>query len=154
MGLLKYVRVALAVVVGAVGLLFVAFVGHLLIVVGMFDSMPRSPYEAENICFKRDFPGATARHVQFTPVQCKAPQEPLGDPVGADLASLSFKDLDNDGLPEAIVESSFYRCKFGGKGCYEAYRVVMKVCPDCEKQVVVVQRLFLEDRYIGQVRSF
>ncbi len=70
------------------------------------------------------------------------------------MASLMFKDLDGDGLPEAIVESSYYKCRFGGKGCYDAYRVVMKVCPNCEEPVAIVEQTFLEDRYIGAHPSF
>lgn len=70
---------------------------------------------------------------------CSEPHVLLGEPVGADQAVLSFADLDRDGHPEAVIQSSHYKCKFGGLGCYGAERFVLKICPTCEPKVRVVK---------------
>lgn len=52
-----------------------------------------------------DRPGATERYVTFTPV-LKSNRKPIGPTVGADYATLTFEDLDDDGIEEAIIETS------------------------------------------------
>ena len=115
---------------------------HLLIVLGVFDGPLHNPYESAGICFSRDTPGATSRFVEYTFTSCAEPHSALADPVGTDLAVLAFRDIDDDGQAEAIVESSWYKCKFGGMGCFGADRFVFKICPGCEVQV----RLASEER--------
>jgi hypothetical protein len=51
-----------------------------------------------------DSPGATERYVTFTPI-LKSSKKPIGPTVGADYAVLTFKDLDGDGIKEAIIET-------------------------------------------------
>lgn len=53
----------------------------------------------------QETPGATERYVTFTPV-LKANKKPIGPTVGADYAALTFKDLDDDGIKEAIIETN------------------------------------------------
>jgi hypothetical protein len=125
------------------------FVGYILVLEGVFDWPDRNPYERDNICFVRDLPGATDRHVQFTPVACDASRRPLGEPVGADMGELHFKDVDGDGQPEAIVESSAFKCTHRATGCYEALRVTLKVCPACNPQVSELRREFLPERSVA-----
>lgn len=133
-------RIIFAVLIRCIGLLLAALVLHFLIVMGVFDGPLRNPYKRDNICFVRDLPGATSRYVEYTFVTCTEPRKALAEPVGADQAVLSFEDVDGDGKPEAVVESSRYKCKFGGLGCYGASRTVLKICGECAKQVVVVSQ--------------
>ncbi|MFC4309099.1 hypothetical protein ACFPN2_08415 [Steroidobacter flavus] len=128
---------------GTVGLFLVLFVGvcvHWLVIAGAFDGPFRNPYKADDICFTQDWPGATSRYVEYSFVTCSEPHVLLGERVGADQAVLSFSDLDRDGHPEAVIESSPYKCKFGGLRCYGAERFVLKICPACNLKVRVVGR--------------
>jgi hypothetical protein len=111
---------------------------HFLVVTGVFDGPFYNPYKADDICFRQDWPGSTSRYVEFTFVSCASPHVPLADPIGADQETLSFEDVDRDGQAEAVVESSWYKCKFGGLGCYGAYRTVLRICRDCDEPIVVV----------------
>lgn len=52
-----------------------------------------------------DYPGATDRYVTYTPVLKSNHSIKVGPTVGADFAKLRFKDLDKDGVKEAIVET-------------------------------------------------
>lgn len=61
----------------------------------------------EDVNWIEEYPGATERYVQFTPVS-KATNLPIGPTVGADFAELRFKDLDNDGVKEAIIETEVW----------------------------------------------
>jgi hypothetical protein len=115
--------------------LFCAFLLHFYIVAGLFDGPFRNPYARENVCYRRDTPGATSRYVEYTFAACDAPHVALAEPMGADQAVLSFEDLDGDGRPEAVIESSSYKCTYGGLGCYGAYRIVLDICGDCEVKV-------------------
>lgn len=105
----------------------------------------RNPYAKDGVCFARSLPGATSRFVAFTPVSCVDSGRAVGDAVGADYATLRFKDVDGDGRPEAIVESSAFRCRWGAAPCYDAYRIVLRVCPSCAVPVQEVDRVFLKE---------
>lgn len=129
-------------------LLWVLFITHFLYVKGIFDWPALNPYQADNICFSEDVPGATERFVQYTAVSCSNPRRVLAEPVGADFASLSFEDIDGDGKPEAIIESSPYKCKYTGTGCYDAYRIVLKICPSCSKPITIIKYQSLDDLHI------
>lgn len=136
--LLQIVRIAIRVLtIGLVGL-FSAFFVHFLIVTGAFDGPFHNPYEAEDVCFVRDTPGATSRYVDYTFVTCSAPHVSLGPSIGADQAVLTFEDIDGDARPEAVIESSWYKCKFGQLGCYGAYRIVARICSTCAEKVSVL----------------
>ena len=63
----------------------------------------QSPYE--NVIWKENFPGATERYVEFTPYLKSNPSVKIGPTLGADLGKLIFKDIDNDGIKEAIIET-------------------------------------------------
>ena len=136
----RYLRIAVRATIGLLLVLFAAVFVHWLVIAGVFDGPFRNPYEAEGICFTRDSPGATSRYVEYSFVTCRVPHNLLAEPVGADQAALSFTDPDRDGHPEAVVESSPYKCKFGGLGCYGAERIVLKICLTCEPKVRVMTR--------------
>lgn len=138
-----------AIKTGTLFLILGLFVGHFLYLRGVFHWPGENPYAADNICFSEDFPGATGRFVEYTAVSCSNPQLVLAEPVGADFASLSFEDVDGDEKPEAIIESSLYKCKFSGTGCYEAYRIVLKICPTCVEPISIMEYRFLEDLHIN-----
>jgi hypothetical protein len=135
--LLQIVRMAIRAVTISVVVLFSVFFVHFLIVSGAFDGPFLNPYEAEDICFVRDTPGATSRYVEYTFVTCSTPHVPLGPSMGSDQAVLTFEDIDRDGRPEAVVESSRYKCRFGQLGCYGAYRIVARICGTCTDKVRV-----------------
>jgi hypothetical protein len=135
----RCLRVAIRVVAGCVVALCAAFIVHFLVVVGAFDRPFRNPYESDDICFSVDQPGATSRYVTYTFVTCST-RVPLAEPAGADQAVLTFEDVDHDGRPEAVIESSAYKCKFGGLGCYGAYRIVLKICTDCDQKVTLLSQ--------------
>ena len=136
----RFLRISLQVTAGLGLALFAALFVHWLAIAGTFDGPFDNPYEADGICFTEAWPGATSRYVEYSFVTCSEPHVLLAEPVGADQAVLSFEDTDRDGRPEAVVESSRYKCKFGGLGCYGAERIVLKICPTCESSVQVLSR--------------
>jgi len=75
---------------------------------------PTNPFRRFDICFEEDYPGATDRYTTYTPVRCSNPSARLGEPIGADYGNLSFEDVDDDGTPELVVESSRLECSFAG----------------------------------------
>lgn len=103
----------------------------------------RNPFEKDDVCFVESTPGATSRFRLFTPVSCQNPERVVGDEEGADYGRLRFEDLDADGVPEAIVESSSFRCTWLGTPCYDTWRIVLEICPRCEKKVTTRARTFL-----------
>ena len=79
-----------------------------VIILGFIARYIYNKYQTSNpfdqVQWIEDWPGATERYVTFTPVS-KFDQKPIGPTVGADYAVLTFKDLDGDGVKEAIVET-------------------------------------------------
>jgi hypothetical protein len=69
-----------------------------------FTSSARNPYAG--VDWVRDYPGAGDRYVTFTPVLARDHRVTLGPSIGADFGALFFKDLNHDGVKEAIVESN------------------------------------------------
>lgn len=116
-----------------------------LALVGAFQVQPRSPFERDDICFKEEQPGATGRYILYVPVRCSDESQQLAPGFGADYATLDFEDVDRDGTPEAIVASSRFRCSFGTGSCYDAWRIVVKVCPACKPVFTVLERQYLEE---------
>jgi hypothetical protein len=117
----------------------------LLAAMGAFQTMPASPFEEEDICFMEEHPGATGRFTVYTPVRCSERTKQLGPGVGADHATLDFQDTDGDEVPEVIIASSPLRCRFGTGPCYDAWRIVMKLCPGCDTPFTIVERTYLEE---------
>jgi hypothetical protein len=81
-------------------------VGPLALVGYYVASTSRNPYEG--VEWLKDYPGAGSRYVTFTPVLASDHNTALGPTIGADFGELSFQDLDNDGIEEAIVESNAF----------------------------------------------
>ena len=81
--------------------LFILMIGCLI----SFNNTYRNPYK--DVEWIIDHPGATDRHITFTPVLKNNRDSILGPTVGADFGKLKFKDLDNDGVKEVIIETSF-----------------------------------------------
>jgi hypothetical protein len=86
----------LAVIFLVVSILFTVFVI-------ISRSNQSSPYS--DIIFLEDRPGANGRHVTFSPVLRDDPKIVVGPIVGADYGRIHFRDLDGDGVKEAIVET-------------------------------------------------
>lgn len=148
--LLQFVKISIRVVATSIIVLLSALIIHVLIVSGAFEGPFRNPYEAKNICYVRDVPGATSRYVEYTFVTCSAPQVSLGPSMGADQATLSFEDIDHDGRPEAVIESSWYKCKYGQLGCYGASRIVARICGSCAEKVRVLSEQNLPELELRQ----
>jgi len=108
-------------------------------------SAERSEWADYGVCFVEDQPGATSRHITFTPVRCDDHAQVLGETVGADHGGLRFEDVTGDGRPEAIVESSALRCRSAATPCYDAYRIVMDYDPKRKPPVAVRERTFLRE---------
>ena len=68
-----------------------------------YTSKLRNPYT--EVEWREDWPGAGNRYRTFTPVLKADKKIEVGPTVGADFGALSFEDVDNDGMKEAIVES-------------------------------------------------
>jgi hypothetical protein len=62
-----------------------------------------NPYN--DVVWIKDYPGATGRYISFTPYLRSDPKIKLADGFGADYGELSFKDIDNDGIKETIIET-------------------------------------------------
>lgn len=125
--------------------ILIIFFAFFLAVKGFFSTDPASPYQADDICFRRDNPGATERYTTFTPVKCSQPNITLGSAIGDDQGVLSFFDIDGDNKPEMIVQSSSFRCRYGAMPCYDAWRYVVKVCPSCSPIFTVIEQTYLPD---------
>ena len=69
-----------------------------------FTSASHNPYEG--VEWVKDYPGAGDRYVTFSPVLASDHRVALGPSIGADYGELYFKDLNHDGIKEAIVESN------------------------------------------------
>lgn len=129
----------------SIATILVSFFIFFLAIKGVFETDPESPYQANDLCFKRDYPGATERYTTFTPIKCSQPNISLGSPIGADHAVLSFVDIDRDSNPEMIIQSSSFRCHYSAMPCYDAWRYVVKVCPSCSPVLKVIEQTYLPD---------
>jgi len=112
---------------------------------GALDVMANSPYEANDICFIEERLGATQRFTSYTPVRCSDKSVKIGPTFGADYATLGFEDVDGDGLSEAIISSSPFRCKYGNAPCYDAWRIVVRIQPGLDTIFTVVERQYLKE---------
>ncbi len=101
-----------------------------------------NPFAKNDLCFDEEQLGASGRLKEFTPVRCSDRSKKLGENLGADYGVLSFRDLNADGQPEVIVESS-WRCRLSAS-CWNAWRVVAKVQLGPEPRVVVTERRHLD----------
>ncbi|GAA4165429.1 hypothetical protein GCM10022217_37650 [Chryseobacterium ginsenosidimutans] len=79
------------------------FTGLILLIVLFLYYKNDNPYE--NVIWKKDYPGATERYVEFTPYLKSKIEIKIGPTLGADLGKLRFEDIDSDGIKEAIIET-------------------------------------------------
>ena len=63
-----------------------------------------------DLCFREDYPGASDRYVEYTPVRCSDPNIKVADPIGGERASLEV--VAGDEYPEVIISSEFW-CRSG-----------------------------------------
>ncbi|TPN87692.1 hypothetical protein [Aquimarina algicola] len=77
----------------------------LLFGVAFTGCINNNPYKG--VKWIRDYPGATNRHVTYTPVLKTDNSIILGPTIGADFGKLKFKDIDNDGIKEVIIETDY-----------------------------------------------
>lgn len=61
----RYLRLLVRMTGGLILVLFAGFFVHWLVIAGAFDGPFRNPYEADDICFTQDWPGATSRYVEW-----------------------------------------------------------------------------------------
>jgi hypothetical protein len=66
----------------------------------------QNPYD--EVFWIIEHPGSNERYVQYTPVLNKDRRIVLGPTIGADYATLRFKDLDSDGSKEAVIETEIF----------------------------------------------
>lgn len=133
-----------AVTFGCLGL-GAGVLAFLLAAMGAFQFPAANPFEKDDICFTEDQPGATSRFTVYTPVRCSDETQRIGPELGADYATLDFEDVDGDGTPEVVVASSRFRCQYGTGLCYDAWRLVAKVCLTCEPIFTLVEQRYLEE---------
>jgi hypothetical protein len=93
-----------------------------------------------------DYPGAGDRYVEFTPVLKSNNKIKLGPTVGADYAELRFKDLNDDGVKEAIIETEVL---FPHGDFYSHARHVLeyKKSPTGKPQFVLIKSEVLSEAY-------
>lgn len=89
----KWIILALLILIPALG-----YVWH--------NHSKRNPFD--KVTWLKEHPGANGRYVQYTPVLTSDKTIELGPTVGADFASLRFKDIDKDGVKEAIIETELF----------------------------------------------
>ncbi|HEX5747186.1 MAG TPA: hypothetical protein VFZ09_13165 [Archangium sp.] len=58
---------------------------------------------------------------------------------------MDFEDVDGDGTPKVIVASPRFRCQYCTGLCYDAWRLVAKVCPTCDPIFTVIEERYLEE---------
>ena len=93
-----------------------------------------------DLCFKEDYPGATDRYVEYTPVRCSDKTIVLGEPIGGERASLEFADTDADGVSEIVVSSQFW-CRWGFEPCLNPARTIVKVSGERERPQFSIVRV-------------
>lgn len=97
----------------------------IMLVVWVFYSSSRNPYPA--VRWIEECPGTTERYVTYTPVLVEDKSKVVGPTVGADYGKLTFKDIDHDGLKEAIIETHLL---INWGELYQPERFVLKYKPD------------------------
>jgi hypothetical protein len=97
----------------------------LLVVWVFYSSSSRNPYPA--VRWIEDYPGATGRYATYTPVLAEDESKVVGPTVGADYGKLTFEDVDDDGLKEAIIETKVF---LDWGELYQAERFVLKYRQD------------------------
>ena len=101
------------------------------------DADLRAKYD---ICFIKDYPGASNRYVEYKPVRCTDKSVVLGAPVGGEFASLDFEDTDADGVSEIVVSSEFW-CRWGFEPCIAPTRTIVKVSGEPNSPLFTVLRV-------------
>jgi hypothetical protein len=81
---------------------FVALMAILVLVI-LSLAEKRAPFD--DIEFVEEHPGAGDRFVLFTPVLRSNQNVIVGEPVGADYGVIHFRDCDQDGINEAVIET-------------------------------------------------
>ena len=133
----------------AIGIGCLSLIAALLLfwlsVIGAFQLTPSNPFVQNDICFREEQPGATGRFILYVPVRCSNESQRLDPGFGADYATMNFEDVDGDDRPELIITSSSFRCQFSTGACYDAWRITVKVCPNCNPIFTVVDKRYLEE---------
>ncbi|NJO15214.1 MAG: hypothetical protein HC877_05560 [Thioploca sp.] len=126
-------------------ILLIAPLIFFLAVKGIFKLPTANPFEQEDICFLESYSGATSRFTVYTPVRCSDKTKKIGTDFGADFATLNFKDIDEDNIPEMIISSSKFRCKYSFGPCYDAYYIVIKIYPKSTPIFRVLEKRYLKE---------
>ena len=83
-------------------------------------------------------PGAGDRYVEFTPVLKSNNKIKLGPTVGADYAELRFKDLNDDGVKEVVIETEVL-FPHGDFYSHERHVLGYKLSPTGQPQFVLIK---------------
>jgi len=97
----------------------------LLVVWIFYPASSGNPYRA--VAWIEDYPGATGRYATYTPVLAEDTCKVVGPTVGADYGKLTFEDIDDDGVKEAIIET---KVLFDWGELYQPERFVLKYKQD------------------------
>lgn len=90
-----------------------------------------------DLCFREDYPGASDRYVEYTPVRCSEPTVKVSEPIGGEQATLEVVDVDGDRDPEIVVSSEFW-CRWGFEPCLDPTRTTLKVKGTRERPEITV----------------
>lgn len=123
--------------------------GTTLVVLGLFiyQCWEYSYNPFKDVEFLVDYPGASDRHVTFTPVLRSDPSKKIGPTIGADYGELKFRDINGDGVDEVIIETEV---PFLSEGSYYfAARTVLKyeLSESGTPFFKIIKREELEDEY-------
>ena len=124
--------------------LSILLLGALFVSLFHCSKINSNPFAKYDICFERDLPGASDRHVTYKPVSCSDPTLALGDEIGGEFATLTFSDVDENGTPEYIISSEFW-CKWGLEPCLYPSRTVVQVEPDNPPRFKILEREILRE---------
>tara|TARA_B110000046_G_scaffold12667_1_gene12504 strand:- start:8215 stop:8610 length:396 start_codon:yes stop_codon:yes gene_type:complete len=79
----------------------------LIVLFGIIFGGCSNPIPYKDVKWILGYPGATDRYKTYTPVLKSDHNIILGPTVGGDFGKLKFKDIDGDGIKEAIIETDY-----------------------------------------------
>ncbi|KKJ01166.1 hypothetical protein PROH_01880 [Prochlorothrix hollandica PCC 9006 = CALU 1027] len=119
-------------------------VGGVVLVSGTHYSLQHfNPFRQHDICFDRATSPDNSRYVTFTPVRCSDPKTVLGSVLGAELATLTFRDINEDGQVDYVVSSDWLRCGWGWNQCDRASLTAVSIKLGYQPDFAIIK----EERY-------
>lgn len=102
--------------------IFLILIFITVIIIFYVSKKDDNPYK--DVVWIEDYPGANGRVKEFIPVLKSNSKIKLSEGFGADYATISFKDIDNDGIKETIIESKMPFYLF--EDMYQPTKIVIK----------------------------